>query len=317
MATIYSLRRALESPLTHFATLRELRLSDGNIFCSALFAEARILLRGSEYLLLMPLSPISLRYVERFRALSLHLTTDIVPELQVLRDEMSYESSYGDIRRCDVLLEPLPHALPYSDAVAMAAEDRHYAEVLCDKLHHLDELFREYNISHRNLRKENLMIDGEHNIRPIRWYYATRGYGEDSNAFKLLREQIATSSAEGLYLAEECGTYHCSSPATAYLPYRRMSEGLIAFERNAMWGFVDECGVVVIEPQFTWVNDFYEGRAEVMTDCGMGLIDRRGNFVIPPRYQIVEFDHHSGCSNVLTEGEWICIDYSGNKIEKQ
>lgn len=101
--------------MTHFATLRELRLSDGNIFCSALFAEARILLRGSEYLLLMPLSPISLRYVERFRALSLHLTTDIVPELQVLRDEMSYESSYGDIRRCDVLLEPLPHALPYSE----------------------------------------------------------------------------------------------------------------------------------------------------------------------------------------------------------
>ena len=303
--------------MTHFATLHSLQWLQSDVIRSTLFAEARILLDEREYLLLMPLSPISLRYVERFRALSLHLSESIVPELKVLRDEMYYEGSRGERMTCDILLEPLPHALPYSDAVAMAAEDRHYAEVLCDKLHHLEELLRIADISHRNLRKENLMIDGEHNIIPIRWYYATQGYGEDREALEHLREQIATLSAEGLYLAEECGSYLCSSPATAYLPHRRMSEGLIAFEQNEMWGFVDECGVVVIEPQFTWVNDFYEGRAEVMTDCGMGLIDRRGNFVIPPRYRIVEFDHHSGYSNVLTEGEWICIDYSGNKIEKQ
>lgn len=317
MATIFAFRRALESPLTHFASLHSLQWLQSDVIRSTLFAEARILLDEREYLLLMPLSPISLRYVERFRALSLHLSESIVPELKVLRDEMYYEGSRGERMTCDILLEPLPHALPYSDAVAMAAEDRHYAEVICDKLHRLEELLRAADISHRNLRKENLMIDGEHNIIPIRWYYATQGYGEDREALKQLREQIAVSLAEGTYLAEEYGTYSCSSAATACLHHRRMSEGLIAIEHNERWGFMDESGRVVIEPAFMWVNDFYEGRAEVMTECGMGLIDKQGTFIIPPRYKIVEFDHHSGCSNVLTESGWICFNYSGEIIEKQ
>ena len=45
----------------------------------------------------------------------------------------------------------------------------------------------------------------------------------------------------------------------------------------------------VIRPQYTWAGDFREGRAEVETPSGMGLIDRQGRYVIPPEYEIVDY----------------------------
>ena len=56
------------------------------------------------------------------------------------------------------------------------------------------------------------------------------------------------------------------------------------------FGFVDTDNNPVIPAQFVWAGDFREGRAEVQTQTGMGLIDRRGCYVIPPEYEIVDYD---------------------------
>lgn len=61
-------------------------------------------------------------------------------------------------------------------------------------------------------------------------------------------------------------------------------------------------------------GDFHEGRAEVETPTGMGLIDRRGGYVIPPRYEIVEYDPATSVSRVRQNGRWALFDYLGRRL---
>lgn len=67
-------------------------------------------------------------------------------------------------------------------------------------------------------------------------------------------------------------------------------DGMLAFKENedSKWGFIDEKGNVVIEPQFSGTMPFEDGHAIVnMSDNYIdkyGLIDRQGNFIIKPQY---------------------------------
>jgi hypothetical protein len=67
-------------------------------------------------------------------------------------------------------------------------------------------------------------------------------------------------------------------------------EGLLAFKEKeeGNWGYMDESGKVVIEPQFIGVQQFIDGKAIVTVETNKqsfyGLIDRQGNFIIKPHY---------------------------------
>ncbi|MCX7748750.1 MAG: WG repeat-containing protein [Clostridia bacterium] len=70
-----------------------------------------------------------------------------------------------------------------------------------------------------------------------------------------------------------------------------LGDGLLAFksEGEGKFGFIDTNGKVVIEPRFTGVQPFKDGRAVVNTaedyfKGKYGLIDKKGNFVIRPEY---------------------------------
>lgn len=318
MMTIFAFRKALESPTTYFATLGELQWVESEITCSTLFAETKIKLNGKLYLLLMPLLPSSLQYAELFVAKRYHLSLDRVPEMQILRNEMFYETIEGKRAACDMLLEPLPCALCYADAAATAAIDSIYAQVLLSKLHKLRELLLIADISHRAISERNLMIDDQHNIIPIRWYYATTGYGADCEAFETLIHSLAAKCYnEKIDILGEEARCRENRYMLKLMQRRKLSEGLIAVEHNRLWGFADECGRIVIHPKFDWVNDFYEGRAEVVCGNRMGLIDRNGRFIISPKYRIVRYNHVTGCSDVMTDNGWALFDYSGNLIDKE
>ena len=47
------------------------------------------------------------------------------------------------------------------------------------------------------------------------------------------------------------------------------------------WGFIDQSGEFVIEPQFDHAWDFDNGLAMVQVGDTLGYIDRSGNFVWP------------------------------------
>lgn len=73
---------------------------------------------------------------------------------------------------------------------------------------------------------------------------------------------------------------------------------------------------MVIPSHFLWANDFHEGRAEVQTAEGMGLIDKQGGYVIAPRYEIVEYDPATSISLVRLDGLWARFDYLGRQLTR-
>jgi len=59
-------------------------------------------------------------------------------------------------------------------------------------------------------------------------------------------------------------------------------EGLACVRVDRKWGFIDEQGRMVIEPQFESPASFSEGLARVYMRSGYGFIDKEGKWVIPP-----------------------------------
>ena len=59
-------------------------------------------------------------------------------------------------------------------------------------------------------------------------------------------------------------------------------EGLAAVSLNGRWGFIDLTGQFVIEPQFSFAENFANGVARVELDGQYGYINRQGEFIWGP-----------------------------------
>ncbi len=312
MVTISSLRIALGQPELYLKQLKEVVWEDDMIMRSTYFAQTIVKWHSKAYLLSMPLCATALRHVERFLPLQRHVKCGLIPKIEILRDEMQYQHPTLGMHHCDIMLEPLPDALPYADAVANMSGDKEAASLL----HSIDALEEELlraDVSHNNLRKENLLLDAHGIIYPIRWYYATDKAGGDSKAIEALRQEL-TTTCNMLANEPDLAPYNVTSPLDKYIYSGDMHEGLIAVESDQGWGYVDCNCEEVITPQYLWANDFCEGRAEVETAQGMGLIDREGNYIIEPIYDTVEFDVENGWSRVGKDGLWALFSYSGEQL---
>ena len=112
---------------------------------------------------------------------------------------------------------------------------------------------------------------------------------------------------------------------------QKLESGLYPmYEKVSMqdkWGYVDETGEYVIQPQFSYADKFYEGMA-VVKDCDTGLygyIDSFGEWVIPPQfdwasgfvngYAVVAMQYHENSEGTYTTGQKEgCIDIYGEYI---
>lgn len=316
MATINSLRAALTTPVGYFRTIPNLSWdSDRHIVRSTFFAESVATIGNCKARILMPLTTTALQRVEKLIPLWLHLQSDIVPQLTLLRDEMRVCECDTQPHYCDILLEPFVEGTPFDVALSTAATDAEYAATLLAALNNLEAALKKIDISLNNLREENLVLDRRDVLRPIRWYYATKGAGGDAEAFDALREKI-TSLAGTMILYDACEPLYDTSQShlAAYEQHQPMSEGLIAVKSEQGWGFINTDEQMVIEPCYDWVGAFREGRAEVKKGEKMGLINKGGEYVIPPLYDIVDYDHITGNSTVRYGDEWATFDYSGRQI---
>lgn len=69
------------------------------------------------------------------------------------------------------------------------------------------------------------------------------------------------------------------------------SEGLCAFSDKAgKWGFIDEQGKIIINPQFQAAEAFQDGQAIVLSERKAGLIDKTGKYIINPQFESLEKD---------------------------
>lgn len=322
MATISAFRNALNSPIEHFRTIPNIVWNGCPIVRSTYFAECRATLAGCPVMVFMPLTNDALQRVERLCTLKKHLTSQLVPQLTILRQEMRYNTVSDDGFE-DILLEPYHFGNTLSECLNVATTDNSIVPTLLAAIDTLQEELQRANISLNNVRAENLILDSNNTLRPIRWYYATEGAGGDDGAFNELRTKIASvveSAAENtdtmLLREPDTATYNVVGyDPSLYINHLDMTEGLIAVETLRGWGFIDCDGNIVIEPQYGWVSQFCEGRAEVETVEGMGLINKSGEYIILPEYNIVDYDHITGNSLVNKDDSWALFDYSGEIIE--
>ena len=203
------------------------------------------------------------------------------------------------------------------DAIATIGDEQE-AHKMISSLEALRQALHLADVSHNNIRKENLLIDSRGVIYPIRWFYATDHAGGDDQPLESIIKEVAAIVPE-LNLRANATPLHPDAWANGldeYLYCGNPHEGLIAVESEEGWGYVDCNGCEVIKPQYIWANDFCEGRAEVQTPQGMGLIDKQGEYVIDPIYEAVEFDVDLGWVRVCHNNQWALFDYSGRQMSE-
>ena len=88
---------------------------------------------------------------------------------------------------------------------------------------------------------------------------------------------------------------------------------LTPFQTNSKWGFIDEKGVVHIEPMYDSIGFFYNGIAKVKIDGQCGLIKKDNSYLIKPKFQDIE-EFHKNYSEVTYNWKSIYIDSNGKII---
>ncbi|TND10695.1 MAG: KWG repeat-containing protein [Bacteroidetes bacterium] len=63
---------------------------------------------------------------------------------------------------------------------------------------------------------------------------------------------------------------------------------LLPVQVNGLWGFIDTSGVMKIEPQFDWAGFFSEGLAPVMQHGKVHLVEKTGNLIPGPGFDLIE-----------------------------
>jgi hypothetical protein len=74
-------------------------------------------------------------------------------------------------------------------------------------------------------------------------------------------------------------------------------------------------GNILIEAIFRDATDFLEDRSIVTThDNKMGIIDRKGRYIVEPLYDSIDFDVDDGISIVTNGNQSAKFDYFGTQI---
>jgi len=260
----------------------------------------------------MPLNPSAMPRIERTVSALRKLNTGYLAECRILPGEMRWHDATGTERHTDLVLQHLPAGREFAEA--LLAEDK---ATLLAALDTLQAALGELEFTHNNLKETNLRWHRGRFV-PIRYYDARIGMAEpgtgDREAFAALRHRIAEAPAPRQTANDVTAPYNPLRSLTGHRWTSHVFEGLVCVEDDNGFGFVDTDNNPVIPAQFVWAGDFREGRAEVQTQTGMGLIDRRGCYVIPPEYEIVDYDPAASVVHVRNNGHWALFDYLGRRL---
>lgn len=104
-------------------------------------------------------------------------------------------------------------------------------------------------------------------------------------------------------------------PAYDYIEYLdRPGEVLLAVGKNTGgYGFMDEHGELVIQPQFEAVGEFHDGLVKIRENGWWGFANEQGEVVIPARYKEVG-NFHEGRARFRNHRFWGYIDKNGEEV---
>lgn len=125
-------------------------------------------------------------------------------------------------------------------------------------------------------------------------------------------EGVARVLEDGLWgFIDEAGTMVSEPQWECAWPF---SEGMAAVKKNGLWGFIDRKGTVMIEPQWEFAFPFFHGFTKVKMDGKYGYIDQTGAVVSEPQWDAAH-DFFDGRAQVTRNGKDYYIDINGSIIE--
>ncbi|MBQ7132696.1 MAG: WG repeat-containing protein [Oscillospiraceae bacterium] len=121
----------------------------------------------------------------------------------------------------------------------------------------------------------------------------------DSNGYYNANDIIIAAEKEGEYCLyddewEKIGKFECDDMDIC------TEDKIIAFKDGDKWGFVDEEGDVVIDPEYSDAKSFSNGLAAVCIDGKWGFIDMDNNLVIPCQYDDADYFNEMGSCMIKT-----------------
>lgn len=275
------------------------------------FAEAAVEWRGATWLVCAPLGSRAWRQmlpaviaVERIRE-------RCIAPLRVLYGELRSVDATGVPFSADLLLQELPAGLPLDRAAGggelLTALDRLQAEL------------RRIDVSHNNLKPENIRVRADGSMCVIHNYRMTRGAGGDDAAFAALRRRLAEQGA-GAMVADVSAVYAAVPPQPVeefpgHLEVAPEADMLVRVRDTEGYGFVDEHNRTVIASQYCWAEDFHEGRAVAEVASGVGVIDKRGRWVVEPRFDEAAYDERRSVIWARRGRRWQLFDYMGRELD--
>lgn len=93
-----------------------------------------------------------------------------------------------------------------------------------------------------------------------------------------------------------------------------LSDNTVAFRQKGKWDYADRYGVRLTGSGFLDAGNFYEGRAAVRTSEGWGMIDRRGNYILPPGFETLEWLGPDNVAAACSDGKWELYDREGKQL---
>ena len=312
LTTICQFKSGIRQPKLLFKTLCDMVPEFDSMHTTKHFCECRITLNGGDYLIYAPINYESMGMVHRAIE-SLNVTNCDITDIRILEAELlgCIASPYDT----SIVIETLPEGTPLSEALYTLTEEH-----LLKGLNRLRQQLMSFDISINNLTPENIIIGYDFEWYVTRSYMITQGYGRDDASFSRIERLIEKCSLQSDEFSQrrvhmdrlELHRTTVEKDRTIY----PLQDGCRRFVTRNGVGFLDDNNNVVIEPVFKRASNFREDRSVVTTNTGhMGVIDRRGHFIVPPIYEHAEFNVDSGNIAVSNGNMWAVYDYLGELIK--
>ncbi|MBR4029231.1 MAG: WG repeat-containing protein [Alistipes sp.] len=313
ICTITQFRDSLNSPETLLRTQHNIIFEPETLCCSKHFAEARATIDGRSVMLYAPITLQAANMARQAKRLIM-ATNAKMGDMQILDKEILYSGLLSG--KCCMLMESIPSGTPLSEAIYT-----HSRTHLLMGLNKLKARLKHHDLSHNYLNIYNIIVDKDHTWHTIRNYHVTQGYGEDITMLKELERHIKTTALPDCdytsVMQQEQLLLNSIVSDNHGIILHPIKESRRRFVTPNGVGFQDRHGTIIIQDIYSWASDFEEERAVVRLKSGkMGVIDRKGNYIIEPLYDNIEYNSYTGISVANNGEQQTKFDYMGEVISK-